>query len=162
MKNLTLKQLRYFEGLARHRHFGRAAEASAISQPALSVQIRELEAGLGVALFERRPREVRLTAFGEEFQARARVILRKVDELGDFARLAQGGLSGPLRIGVIPTIAPYLLPQVIDELERDWPTLDLSIRETTTPRLIEELDRARQIHDRVLIADEVGRAAVAG
>ncbi len=140
MTNLTLRQLRYFEALARHGHFGHAAEASAISQPALSVQIRDLEAGLGVTLFERGPRQVRLTPFGSEFALRARDILRRVDELGDLARLSKGGLSGRLRIGVIPTIAPYLVPTIIRSLTRDWPALDIHIRETTTPRLIEELE----------------------
>ncbi|SNR58600.1 LysR substrate-binding domain-containing protein [Puniceibacterium sediminis] len=140
MNTLTLKQLRYFEALARHLHFGHAAEASAISQPALSVQIRELETSLGVALFERGPRQVRLTPFGTEFAVRAREILRKVDELGDLARLSQGGLSGRLRVGVIPTIAPYLVPTVIRSLTRTWPELDIHIRETTTPRLIQELE----------------------
>ncbi len=143
MANLTLKQLRYFEALARHEHFGHAAEASAISQPALSVQIRELEATLGVTLFERGPRQVRLTPFGMQFEGRAREILRKVDELGDLARLSQGGLSGRLRIGVIPTIAPYLVPAVIRSLTQTWPALDIHIRETTTPRLIEELEEGR-------------------
>ncbi|WP_146589855.1 hydrogen peroxide-inducible genes activator [Puniceibacterium confluentis] len=140
MANITLKQLRYFEALARHGHFGHAAEASAISQPALSVQIRELEAGLSVSLFERGPRSVRLTPFGSEFAIRAREILRKVDELDDLARLSQGGLSGRLRIGVIPTIAPYLVPAMIRSLTRNWPSLDIHIRETTTPKLIAELE----------------------
>ena len=94
MKNLTLRQFRYFEALARHGHFGRAAEASAISQPALSVQIREMEETLGVALFERSPRGVTLTGVGREVAGRVRDILRHVDELGDLARLSRGALSG--------------------------------------------------------------------
>ncbi|WP_281826370.1 hydrogen peroxide-inducible genes activator [Jannaschia rubra] len=139
MKNLTLRQLRYFEALFRHGHFGRAAEASAISQPALSVQIRELEASLGLPLFERGPRQVRPTAFGQEFAPRVRDILRRVDDLGDLARAAQDGLTGRLRVGIIPTIAPYLLPRLVRGLARAHPALDLDIRETITPRLIEEL-----------------------
>ncbi|WP_224825984.1 LysR substrate-binding domain-containing protein [Cognatishimia sp. MH4019] len=139
MKNITLKQLRYFEALARHKHFGRAADASAISQPALSMRIKELETSLGTALFERGPRQVSLTAFGEEFAPRARDILRAVDELGEMARAATTGLSGRLRIGVIPTIAPYLLPALIGELTRAHPQVDMQIRETVTPRLLEEL-----------------------
>ena len=88
MNNLSLKQFRYFEALARLGHFGRAAEVCAISQPALSMQIKEMEAALGTALFERGPRQVRLTHFGEAFALRVREILRQVDELGDLARAA--------------------------------------------------------------------------
>lgn len=143
MTNLTLKQFRYFEALAQHGHFGHAADASGISQPALSMQIKEMEADLGVALFERGPRHVRLTRFGEEFAPRVRDILRSVDEVSDLARLSQNTLSGRLRIGVIPTIAPYLLPSFIGQLTHDYPTLDLQIRETLTPRLIEELAQGR-------------------
>ncbi|MCG3269306.1 LysR substrate-binding domain-containing protein [Yoonia sp. I 8.24] len=143
MNNLTLKQLRYFEALARHAHFGRAAEACAISQPALSVQIKDLEESLGTALFERSSRHVQLTQFGQDFAGRARAILQSVDELGEMARAAQGELSGRLRIGVIPTIAPYLLPQLIARLDKTYPNLDVQIRETVTPRLIEELAEGR-------------------
>ena len=143
MTNLTLKQLRYFEALARHRHFGRAAEACAISQPALSLQIKELEEGLGAALFERTPKEVRVTGLGEEFARRAREILRAVDELGELARAADARLAGRMRIGIIPTVAPYLLPRFIGDLMRRHPSLDLHIRETVTPRLIEELAEGR-------------------
>ena len=143
MANLTLKQFRYFEALAQHGHFGHAADASGISQPALSMQIKEMEADLGVALFERGPRHVRLTRFGEEFAPRVRDILRSVDEVSDLARLSQNTLSGRLRIGVIPTIAPYLLPSFIGQLTHDHPTLDLQIRETLTSRLIEELAQGR-------------------
>lgn len=139
MKNLTLKQLRYFEALSRHGHFGRAADACAISQPALSVQIKELEQSLGTPLFERGPRQVSLTAFGEDWALRVREILRAVDELGELARAARDGLVGRLRIGVIPTIAPYLLPGLIGHLSRAHAELDVHIRETVTPRLIEEL-----------------------
>lgn len=143
MANLTLKQLRYFEALARHRHFGQAAEACAVSQPALSVQIRELEETLGASLFDRSARQVRLTAFGEEIAERVGTILRSVDELSDFARAAQGSMMGRLRIGVIPTIAPYLLPRIIGQLQRDHAGLDIRVRETLTPRLIRELSEGR-------------------
>ncbi|MEP4198693.1 MAG: LysR substrate-binding domain-containing protein [Aliishimia sp.] len=143
MMNMTLKQLRYFEALARHGHFGRAAEASSISQPALSVQIKELEAGLGVSLFERGPRHVQLTGFGTEFAVRARRILREVEELGELARAAQSGDLGRLRLGIIPTIAPYLLPAVIARLAQSHPDLDVHVRETITPRLVEELTQGR-------------------
>jgi len=143
MNNLTLKQLRYFEALARHGHFGRAADACAISQPALSMQIRELEGELGAALFERGARQVRLTGFGEAFGVRVRDILRSVDELQDLARVSQEGLVGRLRIGVIPTVAPYLLPAIIGNLTSSYPGLDLHVRETVTGKLIGELADGR-------------------
>ena len=143
MRNLTLKQLRYFEALAQQGHFGRAAEICAISQPALSMQIKELEQSLGTPLFERGPRQVRLTAFGESFAERVRGILRSVDELGDLARASVGQLAGQLRIGVIPTIGPYLLPRILSELTTAYPGLDLHVRETVTSRLITELAEGR-------------------
>src|SRR6266481_6587788 len=141
--NVTLKQLRYFDALARHCHFGRAAEACAISQPALSMQIKEMEAALGGVLFERGARQVGLTKFGEEAARRVRDILRSVDELGDFARASRDRLDGRLRIGMIPTIAPYLLPTIIGNLSRMHPELDIHIRETVTPKLIQELAEGR-------------------
>ncbi len=141
--SLTLRQLRYFEALARHAHFGRAAQACAVTQPALSVQIRELEETLGLKLFERGAREVRLTGFGEAFAGRVREILRAVDELGELARSARGGLAGILRLGIIPTIAPYLLPAVVAALGRSWPGLDIRLRETMTMNLIDELKDGR-------------------
>lgn len=143
MTNLTLKQLRYFDALARHGHFGRAADACAISQPALSMQIRELEKSLDSPLFERGARQVRLTAFGEALAQRVRDILRSVDELGDLARASRGRLAGRLRLGVIPTVAPYLLPTVIGRLARTNPDLELQVRETVTPRLLQELAEGR-------------------
>ncbi len=143
MTNLTLRQLGYFEALARHGHFGRAAEAAAISQPALSAQIKELEKTLGTPLFERGARQVRLTGFGEEFALRVRSILCSVDELGDLARVWRDQLSGRLRVGVIPTIAPYLLPRIISDLTRLYAGLDLHVRETVTPKLINELAQGR-------------------
>ena len=143
MINVTLRQLRYFDALARHGHFGRAAEACAISQPALSMQIREMEDALGGALIERGARQVALTKFGEEIVQRVRDILRSVDELGDFARASRDRLAGRLRIGMIPTIAPYLLPRVIENLARLHPELDIHVRETLTPKLIKEVAEGR-------------------
>ena len=159
MSSLTLRQLRYFEALARHGHFGRAAEACAISQPALSMQIRELEEALGTPLFERGARQVRLTGFGEEVESRVREILRSVDELGDLARAARGGLAGRLRIGVIPTVAPYLLPTLIADLARLHPGIDIRVRETLTPRLIRELADGRL--DTAILALPVSEPALA-
>jgi LysR family hydrogen peroxide-inducible transcriptional activator len=143
MIQVTLRQLCYFNALARHGHFGRAAEACAISQPALSMQIKELEEALGGVLVERSARQVALTKFGEEAAQRVRDILRSVDELGDFARASRDRLMGRLRIGMIPTIAPYLLPKVIGNLTRTHPELDIHVRETLTPKLIEELAEGR-------------------
>src|SRR6201982_2557499 len=143
MINVTLRQLRYFDALARHGHFGRAAEACAISQPALAMQIKEMEEALGGMLLERNARQVALTRFGEELVERIRDILRSVDELGDFARAAQDQLAGPLRIGMIPTIAPYLLPKVIENLARMHPEIDIHVRETLTPKLIKEVVEGR-------------------
>ncbi|WP_339756389.1 hydrogen peroxide-inducible genes activator [uncultured Hoeflea sp.] len=139
MRNLTLKQLRYFESLAQHGHFGRASHACSISQPALSVQIRELEETLGTGLFERGARHVRLTNFGEEFAVRVRGILRSVDELGELARASRDHLAGRLRIGVIPTIAPYLLPDIITNLTASNSNIEIQIRESLTPILVREL-----------------------
>ena len=143
MIGVTIKHLRYFEALAHHGHFSRAAEACAISQPALSLQIKELEEILGAALFERGARQTRLTALGQEFVVRVRDILRGVDELEDLARGSCSPLAGRLRIGVIPTVAPYLLPAVIRHLAVRFPAVDLRPREAVTQRLIEELMEGR-------------------
>ena len=143
MRNVTLKQFRYFEALARIGHFGRAAEASAISQPALSLQIKDLEDSLGAPLFERGARQVRLTAFGEVFAERVRTILSAVDDLDYLARAARSEPLARLRLGVIPTVAPYLLPRLLGDLARHHPGLDVHLRETITPRLVQELGEGR-------------------
>ncbi len=143
MNNFTLRQLRYFDALAEHGHFGRAADVCAISQPALSVQIKELEENFGAPLLERTTRRVRLTTFGEDVLIRVREILRSVDELGDMARAAQSGLSGRLRLGVIPTIAPYLLPALLRQVKVTFPDMSLMVRETMTANLIAELHAGR-------------------
>jgi LysR family transcriptional regulator, hydrogen peroxide-inducible genes activator len=143
MNEMTLRQLRYFDALAGHSHFGRAAAACGISQPALSMQIKELEETLGAVLIERGARQVRLTKVGEEAALRVRNILRSIDELGDFARASRGWLAGRLRIGMIPTIAPYLLPTVIGNLTRMHPELDIHVREALIQELVEgRLDTA--------------------
>ena len=143
MINLSLRQLRYFDALARHGHFGRAAAACAISQPALSMQIKEMEEALGGPLLERSARRVSLTRLGEELIERVRDILRSIDELGDFARASRDRLAGRLRLGMIPTVAPYLLPRVIGNLTRVHPELDIQVREALTPKLIQELAEGR-------------------
>lgn len=139
MNQLTLKHLRYFEALARHGHFGRAADACAISQPALSMQIKELEELLGTKLFERSARQVRLTSFGEELSSRVRTIMQSVDELGDMARASHHQLTGRLRLGVIPTVAPYLLPTIVGNIAHTHNDLNIHVHETLTPKLIQEL-----------------------
>ena len=143
MHRVTLRQLRYFEALARHCHFGHAAAACAISQPALSMQIKELEEALGGGLIERASRQVRLTKLGEEAALRVREILHSVDELGDFARASRDQLGGRLRIGMIPTIAPYLLPTIVGNIARIHPNLDMHVREALTSKLLQELSEGR-------------------
>ena len=143
MTKVTVRQLHYFDALATHSHFGRAAAACAISQPALSMQIKELEDALGAVLIERGARQVRLTKFGEDAALRVRDILRSVDELKDFARASRDRLAGRLRIGMIPTIAPYLLPAVIANIARIHPELDIHVREALTSTLIQELAEGR-------------------
>jgi LysR family transcriptional regulator, hydrogen peroxide-inducible genes activator len=159
MISVTLRQLRYFDALARHGHFGRAAEACAISQPALSMQIKEMEEALGGLLLERSARQVALTRFGEQLSQRVRDILRSVDELGDFARASRDRLAGRLRIGMIPTIAPYLLPKIIGNLTRIHPELDIQVRETLTPKLIRELAEGRL--DTAIVALPVSEPSLA-
>ncbi len=158
MKGLTLKQMRYFEALARQGHFGHAADICAISQPALSMQIREMEETLGAALFERGPRGVTLTGFGQAAAGHVRTILREVEALGDLARAAREGLVGPLRLGVIPTVAPYLLPRLIGRLQRDHAGLDIHVRESLTGRLLEELADGRL--DTAIVALPVSEPAL--
>jgi len=114
-----------------------------VTQPALSMQIKELEESLGAVLIERGARQVRLTKFGEEAALRVRDILRSVDELGDFARASRDRLAGRLRIGMIPTTAPYLLPTVMGNLTRLLPELDIHVREALTSTLIQELVEGR-------------------
>lgn len=140
---VTLRQLRYFEALARHLHFGRAAEDVAVSQPALSMQIREMEALLGIALVERRPSGVRLTPEGEEIARRAARILAETRDLVDFGRQAGGVLAGELRLGIIPSIAPYLLPRILPALTGAYPDAELQVRETLTQSLLAELGQGR-------------------
>ena len=159
MTLLTLKHLRYFDALARQRHFGRAAEASSISQPALSLQIKELESILGAPLVERGARQISLTPLGEEFALRSREVLRAVDELGALARASGGPLSGRLRLGVIPTVAPYLLPRLMRALQTQFPEVDLRPREAVTPKLLRDLHEGRL--DLALLALPVSEPSLA-
>jgi LysR family hydrogen peroxide-inducible transcriptional activator len=136
---ITLKQLRYLAALARHGHFGRAAEACAITQPALSMQIRDLERTLGVALVERRPGDAMLTEVGREIARRGEEVLTASHDLVDFARHCGEPLTGRLTLGIIPSLAPYLLPRILPPLQRQFPELRLELRETQTRALVEEI-----------------------
>src|SRR5262245_681252 len=139
MADPSLQQLRYAVAVADSRHFGRAAQACFVSQPALSAQIRELESRLGVQLFERSNRGVLVTRAGAEVIERARRILSDVDDLCDAAAGAAGGLAGPLRLGVIPTIAPYILPPAVRHIADAYPDLELYLREDRTQPLLSQL-----------------------
>jgi LysR family transcriptional regulator, hydrogen peroxide-inducible genes activator len=137
--HVTLKQLRYFDALAREQHFGRAAESCAVTQPALSMQIHELEQQLGLTLVERTRAGVLLSDKGREIAARASRILSDVHEMVEFARHSNDVLSGSLRLGVIPSIAPYMLPPLLPLLREGYPDLELHVRETQTQPLTQEL-----------------------
>jgi LysR family transcriptional regulator, hydrogen peroxide-inducible genes activator len=137
----TFRQLRYLTALARHRHFGRAADECAVSQPALSVQVQDLEAELGVALVERGRGRIDLTAEGQEVARRSARILAAVGDMVDYARHHTRLLTGPLRLGVIPSIAPYLLPAALPRLQERHPALVLQLRESQTAVIVDELQR---------------------
>lgn len=135
----TLRQMQYLIAIADTGKFGEAARAVNVSQPSLSAQIAEMEAGLGVALVERSRRGAMLTPAGEELVRRARGILREVEDLKAVAKLGRTELSGRLRLGVLPTIGPYLLPQTTGDLRARFPALRLSVREERTVDLDEHL-----------------------
>lgn len=139
MNRPTVQQLRYAVAVADEGHFGRAARVCFVSQPALSTQIRELEAKLGVQLFERTTRGVLVTDAGAEVVERARRILREVDDLCEAAADAGGDLGGSLRLGVIPTIAPYVLPAAVPLIEAAQPGVELYLREDRTETLVAQL-----------------------
>lgn len=136
---ITLRQLRYFQALTRYHHFGRAADACAVTQPALSMQIRELEKELDVELVERRPGEAALTEIGVLVAKRGDEVLAAARDLVDFARHRGRLFKGQLKLGVIPTLAPYLLPKLLPLLQLRHPDLIVQLRETQTKILIEEL-----------------------
>ncbi|BAF90160.1 MULTISPECIES: hydrogen peroxide-inducible genes activator [Azorhizobium] len=136
---LSTRQLRYFEALSRHLHFGRAAEECAVTQPALSMQIRDMEADLGVDLVERGRGSVRLTPMGEETAVRAREILASLTDLERSIRAQGSLLEGRLRLGVIPSVAPYLLPRLLPAVGQAYPRVELALRETQTEQLVAEL-----------------------
>lgn len=136
---VSLKQLKYFDAVARSGHFGKAAAHCAISQPALSMQVQELERSLGVQLLERGRNGVILTEGGREIAQRAARVLADVRDIVDAARRQGDVLSGPLALGVIPSLAPYILPRLLPKIRDGFPDLDLHIRETQTQSLVGEL-----------------------
>jgi LysR family hydrogen peroxide-inducible transcriptional activator len=131
----STKQLRYFAALAEHRHFGKAAAACFVSQSAFSIAIRELEAVLGVRLVDRTNRRVTITALGQEVATQSRLCLRDIESLVALAQTERSPLAGPLRLGVIPTIAPFLLPRVLPPLRKALPQLRLFLHEGTTAEI---------------------------
>jgi LysR family hydrogen peroxide-inducible transcriptional activator len=143
MANISMRQLRYFDALAQSLHFGRAAEQCAVTQPALSMQIQELEREIGVILVERTRAGARLTPEGEEAARRVAAILASMRDLADYARHSAGLLRGPLALGVIPTVAPYVLPRLLPALKAEHPGLDLRLRETQTQHLVADLVAGR-------------------
>ncbi|NID17116.1 DNA-binding transcriptional regulator OxyR [Luteibacter yeojuensis] len=136
---MNLRDLSYLVALAEYRHFGRAAEASFVSQPTLSTQIRKLEDELGVALVERTPRKVLLTETGREIARRARAVLSQVDEIKSIAQRTRDPESGTIRLGIFPTLGPYLLPHVIPRLRERFPRLELLLREEKTEQVLHML-----------------------
>jgi LysR family transcriptional regulator, hydrogen peroxide-inducible genes activator len=138
---LTLRQLSYLDALARHRHFGRAADECGVTEPALSMQIRELERFLGTGLIERRPGVAILTGLGAEIAKRAAGIISATNDLVDLAHHGSHVLTGTLRVGVIPTLAPYILPNVLPYLRAKHPDLTLDLVEAQTGALLTELLR---------------------
>lgn len=146
----TIKQLQYLVALHEHGHFGRAAEASFVSQSTLSAGIRELETLLGVTLVERSRRVVRFTPLGNQVVAKAHRLLREAEELADLVQASGKPLTGTVRMSVIPTIAPFMLPRILPRLRRERPDLKLFLREETSHDAVESLHHGRV--DCVLLA----------
>ena len=140
---MNLRDLRYLVALAEHRHFGRAAAASFVSQPTLSTQIKKLEDELGVALVERTPRKVLLTEVGREIAQRARDVLNEVDQIRAIARRTLDPESGTVRLGIFPTLGPYLLPHVVPRIRDRFPRLELLLVEEKTEVLLRQLREGR-------------------
>lgn len=140
---MNLRDLRYLVALAEHKHFGRAAEASFVSQPTLSTQIKKLEEELGVALVERTPRKVLLTEVGRDIAQRAREVLNEVDQIRAIARRTLDPESGTVRLGIFPTLGPYLLPHVVPRVRERFPRLELLLVEEKTEVLLRQLREGR-------------------
>jgi LysR family hydrogen peroxide-inducible transcriptional activator len=146
----TIRQLQYLVALRQTGHFGRAAEACYVTQSTLSAGLRDLEALLGITLVERTRRVLRFTALGDRIADKALRVIREADELAELARAGGRPLSGELRMGVIPTIAPFLLPAMLPSLRLEWPDLKLYLREETSQSACEALQRGQL--DCVLLA----------
>lgn len=172
---MNLRDLDYLVALADHRHFGRAAEACFVSQPTLSTQIKKLETELGVELLERNPRNVLLTEVGERVVERARLVLREAESIRTIARSAQDPESGSLRMGLFPTLAPYLLPHVVPTLHERFPRLELLLVEEKTEVVHDRLRAGQldvgvlarpihddQLHEEPLFAEDFVLAVPAG
>jgi LysR family hydrogen peroxide-inducible transcriptional activator len=157
---MTLQDLKYFAALAEQRHFGRAAEACHVSQPTLSGQLRKLEEELGVTLLERTNKWVALTPIGEQVLIHARRVLNEAASLESLVQSAGDQLSGPLRLGAIPTIAPYLMPRILGPLNKQFPQLRIELWEDQTHNLVERL-RTREL-DAALLATEITEADLTG
>ena len=140
---MNLRDLRYFVALAELRHFGRAADACFVSQPTLSTQIKKIEDELGVTLVERAPRKVMLTEAGAEIAQRARVVLNEIEQIRAIARRSLDPESGTLRLGIFPTLGPYLLPHVVPKLRQRFPRVELLLTEEKTEILLQLLQEGR-------------------
>jgi LysR family hydrogen peroxide-inducible transcriptional activator len=169
---MNLRDLRYLVAVADHRHFGRAAAACFVSQPTLSMQIKKLEEELGVELIERAPRRVMLTPVGEEVVERAREVLREADGIREVARRAADPESGSLRLGIFPTLGPYLLPHVVPVVKERFPRLELLLVEEKTEEVLRRLRAGsldagvlalpihdEQLHQEVLFTEDFVLAA---
>ena len=140
---MNFRDLRYLVALADHKHFGRAATASFVSQPTLSTQIRKLEDELGVSLVERAPRRVMLTPIGRDIAERARKVIAEVEQMGEIARRSQDPEAGTVRLGIFPTLAPYLLPHVLPAVRKRFPRLELLLVEEKTDQILARLRDGR-------------------
>jgi LysR family hydrogen peroxide-inducible transcriptional activator len=140
---MNFRDLRYLVALADHKHFGRAATASFVSQPTLSTQIRKLEDELGVSLVERAPRRVMLTPIGRDIAERARKVIAEVEQMGEIARRSQDPEAGTVRLGIFPTLAPYLLPHVLPGVRKRFPRLELLLVEEKTDQILARLRDGR-------------------
>ncbi len=156
MLNITLKQLNYLVSLAEMRHFSKAAALCNVTQPALSTQIKELEQSLGFQIVERRRGAAEFTTEGKEILRRATAIIAQAHDLEDFAQQRRGRLVGNLAMGIIPSIAPYLLPLCLPTIQSEFPRLDLKLRETQTAALMEELASGQV--DAAILALPIDRA----
>ena len=140
---MNIRDLQYLVAVAKHRHFGKAADACFISQPTLSAQLKKLEDELGATLFERNNKQILITPIGEQLVAQAQIILREVGTLKELAKQTQNPLSGQFRLGIIPTLGPYLLPHVLPLIKKKMPELNIILHEDKTARILDELRQGK-------------------